>query len=388
MENILTIFENNHIDPPWAYLFVFALDAGLILAFLFCVREVARAKKAARDAERATRSTASLFEGMRFIAGVVEYAQGENAAVSVTVTQGGTEHQTKNGKYHRWEENGRKTLARPFYVKHASGARIRVEPPEDVLLVDKLDQKEWKARDERRLRAEIVPGEHAVVEGVLRRERDPEAIDANVGYRQAASEGWVMKPRRNAGMQISTEDLSRRHTLRMKAFYTSMAWLFVAGSIAQVPLLTYRARVLLGHNVVAEYAGKSTYTTRNSKGQVSTHYVAKVWHETEKSKRDYIDAEIDSSDHAAAPNSPQKIWIRQVWAFEDATALGRGSSISFFMWLLSTFVQTIGILSVGASHRYRRWYEGKVVEQKNGELPLPTLEAFRADEKPKKKKKA
>lgn len=388
METIHKIFENWHVGPPWAHLFVFALDATVIAAIVFCVREIRRARSAAKAAERANDRSTPLFDGARFVAGTVELAQGERLAIRVTVIQDGTEHSTKNGKYHVWKERDRTTKARPFYLRHESGARIRVEPPEDVLLVDALDQKEWLDRHERRLRAELLPGEHAIVEGILRREHDPEEGGAHVGYRQAASQGWVLKPGRHGRMHVSTEDLSRRHVLRARAFKFALAWMVFAALIAQAPLAPYRARVFLGKNVIADYSGKSSYQTRTSKGGVQTHYIAKVWYGAAGGEREYLDAEIDVGDYRDLPSSPGKMWVRHVPEWETATALGAGSSVHFWGWFLAVCCTFGGIAKLVMTHRYRRWYEGNVEQKGQGELPIPTGERFRADvEKAKKKKR-
>jgi hypothetical protein len=323
--------------------------------------------------------SAEPFDGARFVAGTVELAAAEAVAIRVTVTQEGSEQKTKNGHSHKWQEIHRRTVARPFYLLHSTGERIRVEPTEDVLFVDTLDQREWIEPLRRSLRAELLPGEHAVVEGVLRKAPDPEAEGVSVGYREAASRGWVMKPGRS-GMHVSVEDLSRRHALRAKAFRSTLVWVILLGIAAQVPLWTHRQRYFLGANMVAEYTEKTSYVTRNSKGQITTHYVVKLFYDDEKSFRHYETLEIDSDDYEDLP-AKGRIWVRHVPGHPEATALGAGSSVGAVPWFLAAGLLGIGGYRVIAAHRYRRWYEGPVVHKGNGRLPPYTGERFLADQK-------
>ncbi len=262
MQTTYEIFEASQISPPWALVFVVGLDLAALALVIFCIVEIRKAKRAAAAAASAVNPGVALFEGARFVAGKVELAQGEPSAVRVTVTQKGTERAPKGIWSHCWTETARETSARPFYLVHESGARIRVEPPLDVMLVDGLDQKEWLERTERRLRAELAPGELAVVEGFLQRGEDPEAADGKVGYRQAARQGWIMKPIRRGKMHISTEALSRRHLLRARAFRYALAWMIAAALGGQVPLRTYYLRVFFGKDVEAEYTGKFAVETK------------------------------------------------------------------------------------------------------------------------------
>lgn len=366
METIHTVFELWHIEPPWSYLLVFELDAIAIFAIGHCIREIVRARRAIETAKRATNPGAPLVDGAQLVAGTVELASDEPVAVRVTVTQEGSEYSTKSSTAHRWLEIRRETSARPFYLRHESGARIRVEPPQGVLLVDALDQKEWIERNRRRLRAELLPGERALVEGVLRRERDPEEAGASSGYRQAASQGWVMKPDRSGKMHVSTEELARRHVLRARAFGFAMAWMIVVAVLAQAPLSTYRARLFLGKDIAAVSSGKSS----------NERDVAHVQYDDAGGNQKLLDAPLSPEDFRKLPAEPGKIWVRHVPAWDRATALGKGSSVMWLLWAAAGILTALGATKVYATQRHRRWYEGRVDAKGKGELPIPTGERF------------
>ncbi|MDC3962269.1 hypothetical protein [Polyangium jinanense] len=383
MQPIVKVFEDNHIDAPWSHVFVFALDAVLFLVIAFCVREIRRARRAAVEADAVIKPKAPLFEGARFVAGTVELAQGESDAVRVTITQDGSEQADKNNhKTHTWVEKEREIRARPFYLRHDTGARVRVEPPEDVLLVDTLDQKEWLHPTRRKLRAELLPGERVVVEGRLHKAPDPEGIGETAGYREAATMGWMMKPSPQKGMHISTESLSRRHELRARAFFWTCVWVVFLGFVMNVPLATYRARVFLGENVVATLLGKRTYETSNGKGKKTVHRAVDVRYESPPGTARFGGlVEIDEDDGMDLPPGVKgEIWLRRVPRFPAATALGQGSSVWFHAWCVAAVIAGIAVYRAYRTHIYRRWYEGRVQEKGQGPLPPQTNERFLADD--------
>ncbi|MDI1449350.1 hypothetical protein [Polyangium sp. 6x1] len=382
MQSIVKVFENNHIDPPWAHLLVFALDAVMFLVIAFCVREIRRARRAAVEADAVIKPKAPLFEGARFVAGTVELAQGESEAVRVTITQDGSEQSDKNNrKTHAWQEIERETRARPFYLRHDTGARVRVEPPDDVLLVDTLDQKEWLHSSRRKLRAELLPGERVIVEGRLHKAPDPEGNGETAGYREAAAMGWTMKPSPQKGMHVSTESLSRRHELRARAFYWTSVWVVFLGFVMNAPLATYRARVFLGESVVASYLGRRTYETNNGKGHKTQHRAVDVRYESPPGTVRFGGLiEVDEDDFMELPLEKGQIWVRRVPSFPIASAIGQGSSVWFHLWCAAAVIAGLAVYRAYRTHTYRRWYEGRLVEKGKGPLPPQTNERFLADD--------
>jgi hypothetical protein len=378
VDEIIKVFENNHVDPPWSHVFVLSLDAIAILAVLWCVRQVFASQRAARQAKRLEESALPLYEGARFVAGYVELAEGSTTAIRVTIKQEGTQTEYKNKYSHKWTEFDRHVEAVPFYVRTANGERVRVEPPIDVMLVDKLDQMEWHEMTRRRRRAELVPAERAVIEGVLRRGPDPE-LQKSGSYRAATATGWIMHPTKKGGMSVSAESLSRRHELRTRAFAWTAAWGIFLGIVAMSVVVPYRARLLFGKTVVANYLGKETYETVNGKGGRQTHYAARVFFEKEHGGVLQERFDVDAKEYSALPTSPGRIWLRYVSAYPWATALGRNASVASWQLLIAAAILGMGLYRIGRTHRHRRWYEGQVVEEGTGILPVPTNERFLAD---------
>ncbi|UQA59463.1 hypothetical protein [Polyangium aurulentum] len=337
----------------------------LVVAVVFCVIEARKARRAARQANEVAEKPAPLAPGAHFVAGDVELAQGEDVAVRVTVTQVGSETQTRSGHTHGWSESQRTVEANPFYLRHESGARIRVEPPENVILVDALDQMEWWAKDRRRQRAELTAGEEAMVEGTLQRGHDPEAMQSG-GYRDPAALGWVMKPAADGRMHISTEDLTRRHVLRARAFDKTLVLVILLGVVAQVALTGYWQRVFYGEDIVASYLNKQMYETRDGKGNVIRNHAIRIEFGKGESRWD-----VDPIDYSRLPDSGGEIWVRHVPEYPEATALGRGSSVGMVSWVIAVACAAVSAYLTRSTHRYRRWYDGKLVESGEGRLPEP-----------------
>lgn len=359
---------------------MFGVDAIAFIAIAWCVLEILEARRAARQAKRIEESNLLLHEGARFVRGQVEFSEGTNLAIRVTISQEGTQRAYKNGHTHTWTEIDRQIEALPFYVRTTNGDRIRVEPPVDVMLVDRLDQMEWLAPAFRRRRAELTSGEGAVVEGRLEQGMDPELHGPNGTYRTTGSKGWIMKPTKRRGMYVSTESLSRRHELRARAFSRTMIFVVIINVIAASVLFQYRTSLLFGRNVAATYGGKKHYQTRDSKGRVIGHYAALVSYMDDPNYVFSEQVDLDYDDFVKLPQKSGRIWLRYVPGKNWATTLGVGVSVNSALLIISAIFVGIGFYRVIRAKLHRRWYEGHVVEQGHGPLPVPINVRFVADE--------
>ena len=87
--------------------------------------------------------------------------------VSIRIQQSGREYKVKSQLRHKWTEWNRLVEAKPFELRLASGATLRVEPGEDVLLVDWLGKEARPSANERVRVAELRPHERVFIEGEL-----------------------------------------------------------------------------------------------------------------------------------------------------------------------------------------------------------------------------
>ena len=375
--NPLNLYANNHFDPGLAQIAVAALDLMIFALMVFCVVQYRRARANAARAGAPSESAVELQPGLKFVSGKVEYAREAKYALRVTIEQYGTEIHSKNSTTHRFDEVGRKTECTPFYIKHKSGKRIRVEPEKaEVLLVDKLDQRHWTEMTRRWLRAELTPDELLIAEGELSIGHDPELLGSGEGYRDN-SHGWVFKPR-DGVLRVSTESLAKKYVLRANAFGKMIALLPMFWLGMQVPLATYRLRAWVGQDVEATYLGRSYWQTRGSKGGTTDHYAATFATHPDEAGRTVQDRiEIDSSDYLDLREvQTDRIWIRRVPGFELATNFGSGSTVHVGAWFATLLIAGVTLQQVLKRHNHKRWYEGKVSEDGTGTLPPPSNERF------------
>ncbi|WP_437668904.1 hypothetical protein [Sorangium sp. So ce131] len=236
-----------HLDAGMSSLLVDVVaTAGLLVIAAIALRLSLRQRRAAARAGAAVKGDAALTPGEAVVVGTVELAQGADVAVRVEVEQHGTESESSGVWRHLWSETGRRVHVHPFYLRHASGGLVRVEPGEDVALVDALDGM-IRVDPTRRVRiAEIAPGERVFARGELRRAPDPEA--SAQGYREKAL-GYVLVPSRGQPMLVSSEPLGERFA-RRAAFHRRWAVVAVVAWLAfNAAFAGFHARRWLGETV-------------------------------------------------------------------------------------------------------------------------------------------
>jgi hypothetical protein len=138
---------------------------------------------------------------------------GAAPCITVDIEQRGREWKGKHSWHHEWREVSRRVDARPFYVVRPNGERVRVEPDQNVFLVDRLDGTDRFEHARRRRTATLRPGEKVAITGVLVRGFDPR----QGGYRDAAP-ALVLKPPPRGRMLVSTEPLADRHRTRASTY--------------------------------------------------------------------------------------------------------------------------------------------------------------------------
>jgi hypothetical protein len=255
---------------------------GLLVMLVVSIGErrqaLVRAKAAMAAEKRAEQG--SLTPGYAVVHGEVETVDG-GPAVQVTIRQSGREYRTKGGLRHIWTEFGRESIARPFTLRTSSGERVKVEPGNEVLLVDWLGvayphataagTSPASGRPERVRRAEIMPKDEVYACGRL------SGPSAAVAYR-TADEGFVLSPwsqgpfRKSERMLISSERLEERHVRRAKLHgiwtcLVAVALVFANG----ICFGHYWMKALWGRPVVASATSVRTYTTSGKHGPVR-HY--------------------------------------------------------------------------------------------------------------------
>jgi hypothetical protein len=201
----------------------------------------------ARRAERSFREDAELAPGEVVVHGRVEYAPDEQAAVRVEIDQEGSEQESSGSWTTVWLERERRVEARPFYLRHASGKRIRVEPTRAVELVDDMDGVIRVDLTKRTRTAELVPGEEVFVHGRL-------GLDTDRRHGAGGPE-LVIRPSEFGRLLLSTEPLGdrfRRPMRKERSFALGASLALVVTCLFASPYLASLVAGRVGSAVVTE----------------------------------------------------------------------------------------------------------------------------------------
>lgn len=117
--------------------------------------------------ERNSNPTAPLVDGPAVIYGTVEAdPTWQGPVVRLDIHQNGTEWSNKGQWHHQWREASRTLNRRPFVVVRDDGARVLVDPDEQVVLRDEPDTVRHNVNARTRVAA-IEPGQRVHVSGHL-----------------------------------------------------------------------------------------------------------------------------------------------------------------------------------------------------------------------------
>lgn len=359
----LVVEAYSRVSGTAADIIVLALHVALPL-LLASVALVRARRSAARGAlaDASSRSTSEpLVAGVGVVAhGVVELAPDVKEAMTVSIMQEGKEQRSKKGERvvsHTWTEVSRKTAVAPFVLVDDRGQKIRVEPNEEALLVDRLDHTTVHGkRPARRTRhARIVDGERVWVVGDL---ISVGRSDAGA-YRDAPAE-LVLRAPPSGRMLLSTEPLGER-------FRAESATHRFAGK-AFVALALLLGLLDLGYHA-CRWAGRP-----------STAVAVEVKRLSGKNPRCELTLEPNAGDaftDQVELRYCSKVKKGDVVAIVDPGGVFRqagkaaGVNLTVGIFGLVFAVATAGLYSV----RRRPWYEAKLVDHGAGPLICSDVEA-------------
>ena len=354
----------DHIDPPFSHLWVCGLVGALVYCTIRSRQHRATSLRLARESDAAVDPDAPLAVGARFVCGQVEYAEGQKSAIKVRVKQNGTEIKGKDGWTHEWTESSRTTRAQPFYVRRPDGERVRVEPGDKPLLVDKPNQIISKTYEVRTRIAKLTPGEDVIVLGVLAKGHDPESQHA--GDYRSSGQSWVMTTAPGQRMEVSTEELGVRHIKRAQAFRKRLNLLVGMLSLVSVVFIDYPFRLFAGVDTCAEVLKKDTSVTVDSKGRSKTRYTVQL--RVDGPDKPIVEHSLDDGDWDQLRTS-DFVGYRNVADWPFASNVGTGVSMHYWSIIIAAFATLIGCSVYRLTLNYRRWYEGKLEDRGKGRLP-------------------
>lgn len=350
----------------FASVLVLGLPALLVgRSLLHDVREHLRCKRAARSAakEGAGAVGAVLAAGDSVVFGTVELAKGEEVAARVEIDQVGSEKLNSGTYFYTWTEVGRRVTMRPFYLRHASGQRVRVEPSSQAFLVDALDGLISVDEVNRTRTAELTPGERVFAGGLLRRGPDPES-DAQA-YRGQGGSGWVLTPPPDGDLLLSSENLELRFQRQAgRAF-----WCTIPLTIMLLGILVlgsgFLERQVLGVDLMATALSSSALVVTDSEGDKHTEYSVRV---SVGSEPVTLIVDADSEWYNAVKDG-MTVPLRFVASHPARSALGHGARLptaNAFGIIPLLFTGTL--LTAFLRARARRWFEGKLEDTGKGRL--------------------
>lgn len=214
---------------------------------------------------------APLRDGVSVVFGRIETDDG-GPAVVLRVDQVGTEWQHKGSWSHQWKEVRREFHARPFVLRTASGAAVRVEPPTDAQVHGEFTRVERHGYSQRTHVLELGPGAEVHVYGTLAGAQS----SASTAYRAAATTP-VLTGTTFAPMVISTEQPGATARARARVHRNMgvalAAWLvFVTLVVLQsFTVLTLTGDVVLAR-AVATREWREWVKPKNQPGYWRYHY--------------------------------------------------------------------------------------------------------------------
>lgn len=334
---------------PYGDAIVGGISGLLLLSAAIGLFAWARSRRRAAVAARAFSPDGPLEEGGGFVSGTVEFAKDEREAVRVEVDQVGKEWQRKGAWVHLWSETSRRVIARPFYLRRVNGERVRVEPGSTAQLVDTLDGVRQQTQDRRTVIAQLTPGEHAIVEGALTREVDPEGP----GDYRRRSLGFVVRPRGAAPLHVSAEGLSERHLRAAKGWRRLWLLTGVGFLVCQLFFSGYWTRLVTGAPAVGVVVDRERVRAQRGHEYYVDYDVRQGRHREQVIRAQFYSYRAGVELHV----------IDAGWA----TTLGVKNSV----WVVSTVgsvMVAFFAIAFGWVGRYRPWYERRLVIQEPGRL--------------------
>lgn len=313
--------------------------------------------------------------------GTVETEEPDRPAITVTLWELGKEREGKYGWSHTWTEQRREVRAAPFYLAlggAAAGTVVRVDPDDDVFLVDALDALEFG--NPRMRRAELTNGEKAYVSGILfpgfhprLDARNAAAADGSVqgsAYRGGPTSGLVLRPGRER-MLVSTEPLDQRYVRQARVHGMFVAIFGVA--------LVLASTLLFGTTIVTQLFGKTQevdlvtgrHWTTSGKGGPSHHYTLTGRYANPNGRLVTLEDDVNAQTFDQWKLNRLE-HLPFVVAFDNPTFSNVGDHVTIHLWRgFFGIVLVAGLLGFYQTrlNAARQWYDKKrVVTTGNGRL--------------------
>jgi len=355
--NSLLILGRHYCSPEMSSFLVDGVaTAGLLTVAAIALYRSFQQSHAAARAEASFNPDVALTPGEVVLMGTVERAPEAEVAVRVEIEQDGAEHESSGSWSFKWTETNRKVQVHPFYLLHSSGARIRVEPGDNVMLVDEMDGVLRVDLTKRVRVAELLPGEKVFAVGELRRAPDPTA--PLQGYRGRA-EGYLLVPPRGGKMLLSSEPLGQRFSRRAQFHWRWAGGLVFAAVAFNLLFSSFHARRIWGETVEARVTELSHYTDSDN----DHHYKVTVWRANDLNLTD----EVSREDYSRLSKG-DTIKVRNVPGSSSKATFGSESMVHHSAFLAVPLFVGLALGYFLRARSTRPWYERDLVETGSGRL--------------------
>lgn len=354
------IVSRGHLSPLQSMIFVDGVATlGLLFVAAVALRESLRQGRVASRLGASLVPNAALVEGEGVVMGTIELDEGTKAPVRVEVEQEGTESESSGVWSHQWIETCRRVSVRPFLLRHASGARIRVDPRANAMFINALKGL-IRVDHARRVRVtELLPGEKVFVYGELSRAPD------------SGADGFTLVPPGGGRMLLASEPIAKAFAQRA-AFHRRWAVVAVAAAVAfNAFFASFHARRWLGEAVDVRIAELRSYDGADDEEHFRVTMKA--------ADQTVFSDEVSRSDFQRL-HEGDRLQVRHVPLWRSAAAIGSRAtahSRAYFGVPLLGFL----VLAYGMRVRATRpWYEQKkLIDKGNGKLSesRPTVRSAR-----------
>lgn len=354
----------NHFSPGASFFFgvlVLLCGGGALVALLF-VRARALTLRTVSET-RAAESPSDLEPGPhKMVRGVVEPTENEAIAVRVEIDQIAKNHTAKNNSWHTWEETGRRTMARPFYLVTDQGETVLVEPGEDAFVIDEMETTFAGCPTMGRKRyCDVERGETFSAYGTLVRQPHARAASA---YRDGM--GLVLKRPANGRMYLASASIKDRYTQRiahMRKWGIVSALVFVA--FQAIFVAPYLATALFGTRDLARVVHHRSWVTHN-KNSTTTHYAVSVYTESGVS----FEREVTSpayADLGLLERTGEKVPTVHLGDSDYAAYLGDRPTLNGIAVILGLCSGVGALIGFFATYRAKKaWYDRDKVSDHGG----------------------
>jgi len=352
--------QAEHLDVPLlSELLVYGLCGGPVVWMIavtlwrtFYNLQLARSARRSELTGRSDHSRDTGYHTDTVVTGSVEVDPSHGVAIRTEIDQQGSCWLYKGKTQYKWEETARRVVARPFSLRLDDGALVDVEPSEDALVVDPLDQVKVHDPSHRTIAAEFKQGERVRVVGRLFEKGMPDATGGN--YRGSVLRRQVLRSPPRSRMLLSSEPLGARFRNRARFHARWLAAACLVLVLVQCGLLSaYNMRKWMGITVT----GTVTKKEHVKGGKTSMDY---VW-----VRRDDNGAvvRLDAASRCFRKLNPGD-QVNAVFAsdWEPASQLGpRPTAPVAMSGLLGVFVVAFALVFRNVRRLTRPWYEQKKV---------------------------